>query len=420
MRPLRVALLILIGLLSAPPTQAQTAPNTVLSGNNPPNAAAQQAKHYVVLVSLDAFRYDYAVKYHATHLLGLAARGASAPDGMIPCYPSLTFPNHYSIVTGLYPEHHGIVANSFFDPVRNARYDYNHDDTAGDGSWYGGTPLWSLAEQQGMRTASIFWPGSIAQIAGKRPSYYMLFDDKFDDSRRVDQVVQWLKLPPAERPHFIALYYSNTDHAGHDFGPDSQQVQDAVHHLDQVMGELDTKLSALRLPIDIIIVADHGTVGYKAPATILDDLASLQGINHVATLLYPEGEAQTEKLYEALKQHEGSSFNVYRRADVPAPLHFDSNPREGDPVIVASPAINVIGTADQYEHRHLGGHGFDPATTPEMKAIFYAVGPDIKPGVKLQPFQNIDLYPFIAQILGLNAPPSDGTIAPLLPSLRKK
>ncbi len=410
---------LLFSLLLTASLQAQN-PDSVIAVPNPPNTAAQQTKHYVILVSLDAFRYDYAAKYGATHLLALAARGASAPDGMIPSYPSLTFPNHYSIVTGLYPEHHGIVANSFFDPARNATYHYNHDDTAADGSWYGGTPLWSLAEQQGMRTASIFWPGSVAEIAGKRPSYYMNFDDKFDDSKRVDQVVQWLSLPPAERPHLITVYYSNADHAGHDFGPDSQQVQDAVHHLDDVMGELYQKLRALKLPIDIIIVADHGMVRYKGPPVLLGDLASLKDANNVGTMLYPASEAEAAKLYADLKQHAGSSFSIYRRAGVPAYLHFDSNPREGDPVVIAGPAINVLATAAAFENKHLGGHGFDPATTPEMKAIFIATGPDIKSGVKLAPFENVDLYPFIARLLGLNAPPSDGTLNPLLPALRKK
>ncbi len=412
-------LLLLIGLLLAPSLPAQT-PGSVIAVPNPPNTAAQQARHYVVLVSLDAFRYDYAEKFGLAHLRSLAAHGASAPQGMIPSYPSLTFPNHYTIVTGLYPEHHGLVANSFFDPARNATYHYNHDDTAADGSWYGGTPLWSLAEQQGMRTASIFWPGSMAEIAGKRPSYYMLFDDKFDDSKRIDQVVQWLSLPPAERPHLITVYYSNADHAGHDFGPDSEQTRTAIHHLDDVMGELYSRLGALKLPVDLIIVADHGMVTYSHPLVILNDLVSLQGINHVGTLLYPSSDAEAAKLYTGLKQQTGSSFLVYRRADVPAYLHFNTNPREGDPVVIASPAVNIIATTDAYEHKHLGGHGFDPATTPEMKAVFIAVGPDIKPGTKLPSFENVDIYPFIAHILGLTAPPSDGTLAPLRPALNKK
>src|SRR6266849_2956773 len=196
---------LLMAILVAVICAAQSA-STVIEVPNPLNTAGQQDKHYVVLVSLDGFRYDYPTKYGAKNLLAMAARGASAPDGMIPSYPSVTFPNHYSIVTGLYPEHHGIVANTFYDPARKERYSYADPKTNGDGSWYGGTPLWVLAEQQGMRSASFFWPGSEAEIQGKRPSYYLHYDDKFPDEKRVEQVLAWLHLPPEQRPHFITLY----------------------------------------------------------------------------------------------------------------------------------------------------------------------------------------------------------------------
>ena len=147
---------------------------------------------------------------------------------MIPSYPSLTFPNHYTLVTGLYPEHHGIVANSFYDPIRKQRYSYNDPATSSDGSWYGGTPLWVLAEKQGMRSACFFWPGSEAEIDGGRPTYYLKFDDHFPDAKRIEQVIAWLRMPAGQRPHFITLYYSNVDHAGHQYGPDSPQTAAAV------------------------------------------------------------------------------------------------------------------------------------------------------------------------------------------------
>src|ERR1700691_6699712 len=146
-----------------------------------PQSPQQLSKPYVILVSLDGFRYDYAKRYRADHLLALATQGASAPEGMLPAYPSITFPNHYTIVTGLYPEHHGIVANSFYDPERKQSYKYSDPKTATDGSWYGGTPLWVLAENQGMRSACFFWPGSEAEIAGQRPSYYLKYDEKVPD-----------------------------------------------------------------------------------------------------------------------------------------------------------------------------------------------------------------------------------------------
>ena len=172
-----------------------------------PNSAEQQAKHYVILVSLDGFRYGYARKYDAHNLQALGERGASAPDGMIPAYPSITFPNHYTIVTGLYPEHHGIVGNVFYDPTRKQVYSYRDPQAESDGTWYGGTPLWVLAEEQGMRAACFFWPGSEADIQGVRPSYYMKYDAKYPNEKRVEQVLAWLRLPAAQR-RILLLYIS--------------------------------------------------------------------------------------------------------------------------------------------------------------------------------------------------------------------
>ena len=208
----------------------------VITVDHGPNSAQQMAKPYVILVSLDGFRYDYAKRYHAEHLLALGAEGASAPEGMLPSYPSITFPNHYTIVTGLYPEHHGIVANSFYDPARKETYNYHDRQSVGDGTWYGGTPLWVLAEQQGMRSASFFWVGSEADIQGVRPTYYLKFDASFPNQKRVEQVLAWLHLPPEQRPHMITLYFSDTDTAGHRYGPDSPQVAEAVHELDGEIG----------------------------------------------------------------------------------------------------------------------------------------------------------------------------------------
>src|ERR1700680_4443866 len=165
------SILLILSVMAA--TWAVQSISPVVEGPNPPNTAEQQAKHYVVLVSLDGFRYDYPTKYGAKNVQAMEARGASTPDGMIPSYPSVTFPNHYSIVTGLYPEHHGIVANSFYDPARKQTFSYTDLKTVLDGSWYGGTPLWVLAEQQGMRAASFFWPVSQTEIQGKHPSYHL-------------------------------------------------------------------------------------------------------------------------------------------------------------------------------------------------------------------------------------------------------
>ena len=392
----------------------------VITVDHGPNAPQQLAKPYVILVSLDGFRYDYPQRYHAKNLLDLAARGASAPDGMTPPYPSITFPSHYTIITGLYPEHHGIIGNTFYDPLRKEIYSSHDPKTVCDGTWYGGTPLWVLAEQQGMRSASFFWVGSEADIQKTRPTYYLKFDGSFPNGKRVEQVLAWLRLPPEQRPHFITLYFSDTDTAGHRFGPDSPQVADAVHELDDQIGKLVAGIKALNLRIDLIVLADHGMANVKGAPIVLDQYGLKTGLFEqiVNDRLYPKSEAAAEEAYEELRG-KSDKFLVYRRAQVPSELHYDSNVREGDPVVIATGPYFITGTANlQGAKPDLGRHGYDTARVPEMKAIFFAAGPDIRSGVKVPPFENVDIYPLIAKILGLDitklpAGPIDGTLAPL-------
>ena len=418
LRPLRMPLqqkLALFLLLATLPALAQS---PVVTGDAAPNTKHAEKQHYVVLVSLDGFRFDYVTKWSATHIAALASAGATAPAGMLPSYPSLTFPNHLTLVTGLLPEHTGIVANTFDDTTRNARYSYKDAVTAVDGTWYAGTPLWSLAESQGMRAASFFWPGSEALIASHRPALYLHFDDKFDDTRRLDQVVQWLGLPPAERPHLITLYYSNTDHAGHDFGPDSTQEEAAVHHVDDLMGALRAKLDATGLPVDLVILADHGMVQVQGDFITLDQFADLSHFKTEGALLYPETEAAAQNAYAEFRAHPDPRFTAYRRAEVPPALHYDANPREGDPVIVANGPYLLRAHAAGNGHKSVGEHGYDPVLVPQMKALFLANGPDIRPGTLLPTFPNVDVYDFIAQLLNLKPAPNDGTLRPLKAALK--
>jgi predicted AlkP superfamily pyrophosphatase or phosphodiesterase len=413
---------LLILVLTAAIFDAQSI-STVIEVPNPPNTAAQQAKHYVVLVSLDGFRYDYAAKYGAKNLLAMAARGASAPDGMFPSYPSLTFPNHYTLVTGLYPEHHGIVANSFYDPARKQSYSLSNPKATGDGSWYGGTPLWVLAEQQGMRAATFFWPSSDAEIQGKRPTYYVApYDDNYPDEKRVQQVLAWLQLPPEKRPHFITLYYPDADHAGHTYGPDAPETAEAARRVDEMIGKLSDGIAASGLPVDLIALADHGMETLQGGWVILDKWADLSQFETSGPLLYAKSEADAEKAYQSLLGA-SAKFKVYRRARVPADLHFSSNPREGDPVVVPTGPYPIVAhdpiSSGSARLPPRGGHGYDPRQMPSMKAIFFAAGPDIRPGVTVASFESVDVYPFIATILDLHIGPIDGKIDALQGILKK-
>jgi alkaline phosphatase D len=375
----------------------------------------------VVLVSLDGFRWDYARRDGATHLLALGKQGVWAPEGMLPSYPSLTFPNHYTIVTGLYPEHHGLVANSFYDETKQASYGMSHAAAVTDGSWYAGTPLWSLAESQGMRTACFFWPGSEAKIAGFQPTYYLKFDDKIDDSARIQQVLAWLRLPAEDRPHFITLYYSEPDHEGHLFGPDAAETKAAVHKVDSLIGELKAGLDATGLPIDLVVVSDHGMAKTQGGWITLDQFADLTGFDTVGALLYGKTEEDRARVYNKLKQA-SSQFVVYRRKDVPADLNYSQNPREGDPVVIAAGPYAIRAHAPPEgkpdSPPNPGMHGFDPRKVPEMKASFFAAGPDIVAGKTVRPFENVNLYPWLAHLLGLNPPKTDGSLNVLAGTLR--
>ena len=399
---------LLLGLFFAglAPTRAQELAPVLISEHGS-NSAAAQKQHYVILVSLDGFRYDYAKKYDAKNLQALAAAGATAPDGMLPAYPSLTFPNHYTLATGLYPEHHGIVANSFYDPQRKQTYSLGNPATVTDGSWYGGTPLWVLAEQQGMRTACFFWPGSEAEIQGLRPTYYLKYDDKVPNHARVEQVLAWLRLPEAQRPHFITVYFSEVDHQGHEHGPDSEEVRAAVAVVDKEIGALREGLAKLQLPVDVVVVADHGMATVQGDwITLSDYFPDARAFEKiVGPNLYPKSEADAQRAYEALRG-KSDKFTVYRRAQIPPALHDDSNPRSGDPIIVTTGPYLVRFSAPSPsgmpEHKQVGAHGFDPAQVPDMKASFFAAGPDIRAGSTVAPFDNVDIYPLVAKLLGLD------------------
>jgi predicted AlkP superfamily pyrophosphatase or phosphodiesterase len=384
----------------------------VLTSEHGANRAEAQNAHYVILVSLDGFRYDYSEKYHSENILALGAAGAAAREGMIPAYPSLTFPNHYTLATGLYPEHHGVVANNFYDPARKQTYRLGDPATVTDGSWYGGTPIWVLAEQQGMRAACFFWPGSEAEIQGTRPSYYVKYDDKVPDDIRVQQVLAWLRLPAERRPHLITLYFADVDHAGHEYGPESEEVRAAVQVVDREIGLLRTGVAKLHLPVDVIVLSDHGMAKVQGEWITLDkylaDAGAFEKI--VGSSLYAKSDADAERAYEGLRG-KSDRFEVYRRGQMPAALHADSNVRMGDPVVVTNgpylvrfsvPRQQVVDAMGNVRHDEVGAHGFDPVRVPEMKASFFAAGPDICGGVTVAPFENVNVYPLVAKLLGLD------------------
>lgn len=373
-----------------------------------------QPRPYVVLVSLDGFRYDYAEKYHANNILAIGKAGAAA-EGMIPSFPTVTFPNHVTIVTGQYPEHHGLVGNSFWDPARNEMYSMNRAST--ESAFYGYKPLWVVAEEQEMKSAAMFWPTSDAEIGGVRPSYWSLYDGRFSNDQRVAKVLEWLKLPESERPHFITLYFSDVDSSGHSTGPDSAETERAVLRVDKLVGDLWTGIQAIPLPINLIVVSDHGMQTTEGSINLNEytDLSKVRVVTEGPVALVYAPDSQTaEKVYADLKG-KSPKFDIYRRKETPAGWHFSENERIGDLVICAKEATSLSTSPprqrpDGGRSGSRGAHGFDPAEFETMNAIFYAVGPNVRPGSQIKAFENVNVFPFMVKILGLQSPPGiDGS-----------
>jgi predicted AlkP superfamily pyrophosphatase or phosphodiesterase len=391
---------------------------------HPLNAASQQDKPYVLLISVDGFRYDYAERDGATNLLALGHSGVTA-KALLPSFPTTTFPNHYTIVTGLYPAHHGLVDNSFWDPERQAEFRSSDSGSTTDGSWWGGTPLWVLAEQQGMRAASFFWPGSDAEIQHTRPTYFYKYDGKIPNQQRVAQVVEWLKLPKPERPHFITLYFSDVDHEGHQFGPDAPQTREAVKTVDAVLGTLFGAVRTLGVPLDIFVVSDHGMAAVTGDIDV-SKLANLNGVEVAANStdfkFYSNDRDRIDRLYAELHGTElhpkDARMEIYRPGEIPERLHYSGSPRIGDLVMLATAPVVLHLAPRSGQNEPRGMHGYDVARIPEMRGIFFAAGPDLKAGLTIEEFENIHIYPLIAHILGLRMPAGiDGQFSVLAPIL---
>jgi predicted AlkP superfamily pyrophosphatase or phosphodiesterase len=394
------------------------------------NESRHQERPIVLLISIDGFRHDYNQLYSPPFLSQLEKSG-STTQGFRPVYPTNTFPNHYSIVTGLYPDNHGIIANSFFDPTLERSYSLRDRDAVADGVFYGGIPLWSLARQQGMVSATFFWPGSEAEIAGVRPHYWRAYNHSAPHQERVDTVIEWLKLPAKHRPHFITLYFSDVDSAGHAHGPESKQVAEAIALVDETMKGLFQRIDALNLPVISIVTSDHGmaALSFERVEYLNDTHKSKEekaAYSHFRNhgqgpfiFHYYQGPAEEKEKHIStlLQAHKrGKNFKTYRRGSLPKHLNFNTNERMGDLVTIASPGFTV---GDRQGLRVIaGGHGFDPTKTQDMDGIFWIRGPRIQSGMILPVFENVHLYPLIAKLLGLEiTQPIDGKLETLSPLL---
>ena len=374
----------------------------------------------VILISLDGFRYDYLNLYRPPNLKALAGRGVRA-GWMTPSFPSKTFPNHYTIATGLYPQNHGIVENNIYDAGFDAVFTLSDRGEVENPRWWLGEPIWVTAEKQGQKSASIFYPGTEGAIAGVRPTFWKTYDSKMSNNARVDTLLSWLDLPRDQRPTFLALYFSDTDDAGHEFGPLSRQTRKAALKVDEDIGYLVRGLKAREIfnQVNIIIVSDHGMATVRrSNAILLDDLfdASLAARifwTREIVSIFPKA-GKEDEIYQTLKRKLPPQARVYRKAEMPARFHYSQSPRIA-PLLVL-PAEGWILTnreafAEMKSKGELngvrGGHGYDNRL-PSMRAIFIAHGPAFKKGRVVAPFENIQVYNIMARILGLKPAANDG------------
>lgn len=383
------------------------------------SASAQRpvpATPIVVLISFDGWRADYIDRVDAPNLKALAARGVRAKE-LIPSFPVFTFPNHYTIVTGLYPEHHGIVANTIDDPGFPERFTMS-SDTARDARWWGGEPIWVTAVRQGRRAGAVFWPGSEAPIAGVRPTYWVPFDDEVPNADRVAQAVTLLAFPEDKRPSFVTVYFSEVDHAGHDYGPDSPELRTAATHLDQALGQLIEGVERLGLTnrVTFVVVSDHGmTATSDSRMIFVDDYIDLNTVDLVDTgaflSLRPRSSATVDAVYRQLRGKH-PQLTIYKRAQIPARFHYRDNPRIQPILGVVGEGWTVTSHKREAERKpdakpRRGAHGYDPELH-SMRGLFVAAGPAVKQGIVAAPFENIHIYDFMCAILGLTPAKNDG------------
>jgi predicted AlkP superfamily pyrophosphatase or phosphodiesterase len=369
------------------------------------NSIEQQKKPYVILISADGFRYDYAHKYKAKHLLDLSAAGVQAAS-MIPSYPSVTFPNHYALVSGLYPSHSGLVNNTFYAPDRHDFYSMSNKAKVADGSWYGGSPLWVISEQQHMLSASFYWVASEAAIQDIKPTYSYVYNEQINIHNRINAVVNWLNLPAEDRPHFITFYFPQVDHAGHMYGPDAPETGHEVHFVDSAVNELTKAVKATGLDVNFIFVSDHGMTNVDQdhpigiPAAIDTSKFIVSG-DGILVELYAKNKADIPATYNSLKQ-EAKDYDVYLKTDVPAKLHYsetdDWHNRMGNILLIPRyPKVFNL----YIKKTHPGWHGYDPYVVKDMHATFLAWGPAFKPHTRIPSFENVDVFNLVKNILGL-------------------
>ena len=375
------------------------------------NAVHQQSKPYLVLISIDGFRWDYMDRYPTPNMDRIAARGTKA-ERLLPVFPTLTFPNHYSIATGLYPDHHGLVANEFPDPERDKWYSLKKRETVEDRWFYAGEPIWVTAETQGMVAAAYFFVGTEAPVQGVYPTHWRSFDKDITGEDRVDQVLAWFGEPEQSRSHIYTLYFEDVDDNSHWRGPESEENIEAISRVDGYLGRLLDGLEKLPYAdqVNIILLSDHGQGAYLpdqqayllADHVDLVDTVIVEGGSYLFLHLEKDEPGRAAAIVAGVN-NSWKHGRAYLPQDTPAQWHVGNNPRFPDVILMPEAGYAVLSTEGKRGKINAGDHGWAPEN-PDMHGFFVACGPNITAGLSLGPVNNIDVYPLMLSILGLEAP----------------
>ena len=371
--------------------------------------AQKRTNNITIIISLDGFRWDYPQMYRCPNIDKIGKDGVEAE--VTPCYPASTYPNHYSIATGLYPDHHGIVSNTFY--CKDNRMFYKMSDLYKPKALlqYGGEPIWITANRQGVKSGTIYWIGSEFQIKGFFPTYFERWSKTphLSFQKRADKVLELLTMPEGTRPQLIMCYFEEPDHTGHLYGPQCRDIGTQIAELDNIIGDLWKKIKTLPIGdrVNLIVTSDHGTAAISDHTCILiKKYLKKKWYNEIAvaipTNIYTKPEYR-DTVYEELKKIE--HVQVWKKEEVPEHLHYGTHPNCGDIIVAPDKGYNCV----NYLPHLYGEHGYDP-TERDMHVIFKACGPDFKKGYKQPDFYNVDRYPLLCNLLGIKPAKNDGDI----------
>lgn len=372
-----------------------------------PLNAKNPAPHYTVIVSLDGFRWDYPTLYQTPNLDRMGQDGVKAV--MLPSYPASTFPNHYTLATGLVPDHNGIINNTFWDVKNNRQYSMGDSATRYNPEYYLGEPIWTTAQKQGLKTGNMYWVGSDIAIKGSYPTYYREWAAKpfLTFEQRIDSVLSWLQKPEEERPRLVMLYFEEPDGSGHHNGPRSKGTGIVVQHMDSLMGILRTGLESLPIAKDInlIITSDHGMTEISRERVVdMNQYLKPEWCEVVdgrtPTSIFSKA-GYRDSIYNTLKNV--AHIHVWKKEEIPAELNYGSSDRVGD--IVVAPELGWQFT--DVARELAGAHGYFPQS-PDMQVMFRAIGPDFKKGYTAKGFVNVDIYPLLSYLLQIVPEKTDG------------